>query len=490
MQVKRFIAADMRRALELVRQEMGADAVILSSQRHPKGVELLTTLEDVPRVPDEVQGLVPSEDSSAGDESPLISDAAWGDQAAVNEAVKAHFDARTDDPAGPIDDSAIQTAFAGRTSRQLADEIEQARERMFSARKAEAEQEEAPTLQKPFAPAGVRSNVQAPEPKNPADDSALLSMQEELSAMRALLHEQLGRMNYGQMAAHSPVQASVWRQLNNLGLSSHSSDQVLQAIATKDYQTAAEAWPAAMAALAHQVPTVDYDVADQGGVIALVGPTGAGKTTTIGKLAARYVLKHGADKVALVTTDTYRLAAHDQLRSLGRILNVTVKVVGDEIELPGVLKSLSHCSLVLIDTAGFRHGDPLLAQQLKALRQESSVSSYLVLSCNSQQQMMKASLSAYKLAGLRGCVLTKLDETTSLGEAIGVIAESGLPLAYTTDGQQIPNDIALARAHQLVTRAVSIAAQNPQDEPKMFNGFASVAETVPQSPLARATERL
>jgi len=297
-------------------------------------------------------------------------------------------------------------------------------------------------------------------------------------------------MNYGQMAVHSPVQASVWRQLNNLGLSSHSSDQVLQAIATKDYQTPAEAWPAAMAALAHQVPTVDYDVADQGGVIALVGPTGAGKTTTIGKLAARYVLKHGADKVALVTTDTYRLAAHDQLRSLGRILNATVKVVGDEIELPGVLKSLSHCSLVLIDTAGFRHGDPLLAQQLNALRQESSVSSYLVLSCNSQQQMMKASLSAYKLAGLRGCVLTKLDETTSLGEAIGVIAESGLPLAYTTDGQQIPNDIALARAHQLVTRAVSIAAQNPQDEPKMFNGFASVAETVPQSPLARATERL
>jgi len=216
----------------------------------------------------------------------------------------------------------------------------------------------------------------------------------------------------------------------------------------------------ALAKLAHQLPVSGRDIVDQGGVFAFVGPTGVGKTTTIGKLAARFVLKHGADKVALVTTDTYRIAGHDQLRSLARILRVPVRVVDESNPLEQVLNSLRHCSLVLIDTAGFRHGDPLLKAQLQTLAQQPQIKSYLVLSCNSQQQMLKASLHAYSAAGLKGCVLTKLDETASMGEALGVVIQSQLPIAYTTDGQDIPQHIEVARGHQLVSKAVTLLKSN------------------------------
>ena len=515
MQVKRFVAADMRRALELVRQELGPNAVILSSQRHPKGVELLTTLEQASMVPEESLGMVPGDDQSTGDESPLVSDAAWGEQAAVDNAVKAHFDAQ--EPTYQEPAVSMQTAFSGRNSEQLAAEIEQARERMFEARKAQAAQDEAanPDFASHLQQAtqagtaeltpqmstqiGARTNAFAGTAKSEHstltkptndDEGALQSLQEELASMRTLLHEQLGRMSYGHMATHTPVQAKIWRRFSRMGLSANCAESVLNAVAMKDYQTIGEAWPAAIAALSHQVPALTHDVAAQGGVVALVGPTGAGKTTTIGKLAARHVLNHGADSVALVTIDTYRLAAHDQLRSLGRILGVSVKVVSDHNELPAVLASLADCSLVLIDTAGLRHSDPLLTAQLASLKQNPAISSYLVLPSNSQTQMMRASIQAYQAAGLRGCVLSKLDETASLGEAIGVIAESALPLAYTTDGQHIPNDISLAKPHQLVTRAVALMKQNPIDEERVINDFASVALTVPQSPLNRTAEHL
>jgi flagellar biosynthesis protein FlhF len=138
-----------------------------------------------------------------------------------------------------------------------------------------------------------------------------------------------------------------------------------------------------------------------------------------------------------------------------------VRVVDESNSLDSVLRSLRHCSLVLIDTAGFRHGDPHLKAQLKALADQPQVKSYLVLSCNSQEQMLKASVHAYGAARLQGCILTKLDETASMGEALGVVMQNKLPIAYTTDGQDIPKNLDVARAHQLVSKAVALLKANP-----------------------------
>ncbi len=542
MQVKRFVAADMRRALELVRQELGPDAIILSSSRTPEGVELLTTMgSDNELMQLQQQPLGKMAFASA---SPMMSDGAWSETALLERAPQ-----RQPQPfAGSS--SSSDSNNRGKTGKQLADDIEQARLRMIAARKAEASAQEFlmsknagvktpvarnsgaidhashakavnkqqanpqtvqnPTLvskTKPVMSAAERYPLVDPVPvvvkppvvaKTPvtvkapimvkapivkasvkptatktsapvlanshkpivSNDIQLQELQAEIADMRFLLEKQLDRLGgSANPLPGSPILGGVSRRLERLGLPA----EVVSNIANhcKKSGSLSDAWPDALANLAHQLPVNGRDIVDQGGIFAFVGPTGVGKTTTIGKLAARYVLKHGAEHVAIITTDTYRIASHDQLRSIARILRVPVRVVDENNTLENLLYSLRHCSLVLIDTAGFRHGDPHLKTQLTSLAQQPQVKSYLVLSCNSQEQMLKASVHAYGVARLQGCVLTKLDETASLGEALGVVMQNRLPVVYTTDGQDIPKNIEVARGYQLVAKAVALLKRNP-----------------------------
>lgn len=507
MQVKRFVAADMRRALELVRQELGPDAIILSSNRIPEGVELLTTMGSDFELK-QLQNRPFSEATFSASE-PLLSD---GD---ISPRMLGNNSSRN---AAPVMTQVASHPNTGKTGAQLADDIEKARLRMLAARKAEESAKEFLVGKNTLVNAGIPRHATAPvltvaqtsksamsaaeryplvdgtsaATKNAvsfkeslakearsseyssspamhnvaeaADQTAQLNdLQAEIADMRFLLEQQLDRLT-GQQSApiESPVLASVARRLERLNLPKDVVSKVINACSKTKTKTLSDAWPDALANLAHQLPINGRDIVDQGGVFAFVGPTGAGKTTTIGKLAARYVLKHGADKVALITSDTYRIAAHDQLRSLARILRVPVRVVDEANPLDTVLRSLRHCSLVLIDTAGFRHGDPHLKAQLTALADQQQVKTFLVMSCNSQAQMLKASIHAYGAARLQGCVLTKLDETASIGEALGVVMQNRLPIAYTTDGQDIPKNLDVARAHQLVSKAVALLKANPR----------------------------
>lgn len=484
MQVKRFVAADMRRALELVRQELGPEAIILSSNRIPEGVELLTTLgsdSELMQLQNQVSGR-----AALSGSAPMLSDAAVG-QSLVADRYSTASVTLTPKAEHPN---------AGKTGAQLVAEIEKAQQRMLAARKAEESAKEFlvgkntkvnaaipralpdsvsepkprktltaaekyPLIDEDLAPVAAKipatSAIPLQIPESPTHDasSQLADLQAEIADMRFLLEQQLDRLGGGDaLPANSSVLAGVARRMERLGLPKEVIGKVLREC--KKIKSMGDAWPEAMTHLVQQLPITGNDIVDQGGIFAFVGPTGVGKTTTIGKLAARYVLKHGADKVALITTDTYRIAAHDQLRSLARILRVPVRVVDEANSLDMLLRSLRHCSLILIDTAGFRHGDPHLKAQLKSLAQIQAIKTYLVMSCNSQEQMLKASVHAYGAARLQGCILTKLDETASMGEALGVVMQSRLPIAYTTDGQDIPKNIDVARAHQLVSKAVGL----------------------------------
>lgn len=474
MQVKRFVAADMRRALELVRQELGPDAIILSSNRIPEGVELLTTLgsdSELMQLQRQVSGR-----AALSNSAPMLSDAAVGESLVADRY----------NPSATVLTPKIDHPNAGKTGAQLAEEIEKAHQRMLAARKAEESAKEFLVGKNTKVNAGIPrkalesvpesktkkvltaaekyplvDNIPAAIPAAPRDvvDSSsqlqLADLQAEIADMRFLLEQQLDRLT-GEKAqpVDSPALAIISRRLERLGL----PKEVVSAVISQCNKTHAlsDAWRDALSMLAQQLPVNGSDIVDKGGIFAFVGPTGVGKTTTIGKLAARYVLKHGADKVALITTDTYRIAAHDQLRSLARILRVPVRVVDEANSLDMVLRSLRQCSLVLIDTAGFRHGDPHLKAQLKALADIKSIKTYLVMSCNSQEQMLKASVHAYGGARLQGSILTKLDETASMGEALGVVMQNRLPIVYTTDGQDIPKNIDVARAQQLVAKAVGL----------------------------------
>ncbi|MES2823796.1 MAG: flagellar biosynthesis protein FlhF [Pseudomonadota bacterium] len=553
MQVKRFVAADMRRALELVRQELGPDAIILSSGRIPEGVELLTTMgTDNELMQLQQQPLGKMAFASA---SPMMSDGAWSETALVERAPQQYSNLATsignDNSANRLNKTPGNNSAGthnpgsnnrGKTGQQLVDEIEQARLRMIAARKAEASAQEflmtkttrpnsanqpvgAPlavptptTNQKPKAgtsaaeryplidpaplmvkapavkpaiiakpvpvrqPATAVKSVAAPaaiatkpamkavaakaavpaakQTAQVTNNFQLQELQAEIADMRFLLEKQLDRLgSSANPLPGSPILGSVSRRLERLGLPAEVVSKVVNHC--KNSKSLSDAWPDALANLAHQLPVIGRDIVDQGGIFAFVGPTGVGKTTTIGKLAARYVLKHGAESIAIITTDTYRIASHDQLRSIARILRVPVRVVDENNTLENLLYSLRHCSLVLIDTAGFRHGDPHLKAQLNSLAKQPQVKNYLVLSCNSQEQMLKASVHAYGVAKLEGCILTKLDETASMGEALGVVMHSRLPVVYTTDGQDIPKNIEVARAHQMVAKAVALLKKNP-----------------------------
>jgi flagellar biosynthesis protein FlhF len=437
----------------------------------------------------------------------MISDGAWAETEVIERAAKQHVGSSF---ASTLASSKAGSSNSGKTGKQLVDDIEQARLRMLASKKVEDSAKEFLVGRNTVVNAGIPRNpvtanitaanttqpaagsrvqgrkavTAAPQAKPvmsaaeryPLNDSEvedkvrisshtdrnteLQELQAEIADMRFLLEQQLDRLGAAaNPMSSSPVLGSVGRRLERLGLPAEVVTKVLKGC-TKTHSLS-NAWPDALANLAHQLPVNGRDIVDQGGVFAFVGPTGVGKTTTIGKLAARYVLQHGADKVAIITTDTYRIAAHDQLRSLARILRVPVRVVDESNSLESLLRSLRHCSLILIDTAGFRHGDPHLKAQLKALADQPQVKSYLVLSCNSQEQMLKASVHAYGAARLQGCVLTKLDETASMGEALGVVMQNRLPVVYTTDGQDIPKNLDVARAHQLVAKAVALLKSNP-----------------------------
>lgn len=487
MSVKRFVAADMRRALELVRQEMGPDAIILSSKRVKQGVEILTRCEPTEQLPQEqvehARGLSTTEIA-------MDSDSAWRDQAVVKQALEtsghkvvgtapdAELAAQT--PArSSVATSKDRGQASGKTPAELTAEMDAARTRMMAAKEAgrfnetsiatlaersQVDDRGSRYTQSTFEPQAERVEVNADPfadvysdelkaPQVQKSNVQLEALQAELADMRLLLEDQLTRMARTPVMS-SPVASGLMRRFHHMGLPTSLCEPLVARV--REQSSMQDAWVESLALLSRSLPVSKEDLVMQGGVFAFVGPTGVGKTTTIAKLAARYVLANGAENVTLVTTDTYRIAAHDQLRSLGRILNVQVKVVEDNKDLPAVLRGLKHCPLVLIDTAGFRQGDEQLKEQLAVLESIEQVKTLLVLSSNSQAQLMKASVHAHRSRKLLGCVLTKLDDTASLGEALGVVLEHRLPVAYITDGQDIPQDIELARGHKLAAKAAAL----------------------------------
>jgi len=452
MQVKRFVAADMRRALEMVRQELGSDAIILSSSRTKEGVELLTT-QAKPEMPDlPPERSVDAERETTGGEPPV----------------------------GGLKSRSLSPGEA------RAQAIEQARQRQLAQKELDESAREylrpnqtvnaGIPLRRPDTRAGRIRSKSGPESASirrtqtaaeryPLDDPSesrgqpkLHELQEELAEMRLLLEDQLAQVLGARESTRPPVLASIGRRLERMGFSGELVETLVSRVNSQ--KGLSGAWSGALAGLAQQLPVDTSDPVARGGVYALVGPTGAGKTTSIGKLAARFVLQQGSPRdLALVTLDTHRIGGHDQLRSMARILGAEFKVVESADSLDRVLYSLRRHRLVLIDTAGFRPGDERLGVQLRALEQQPGVRNLLVLPGNSQERVLKAAVHAYGTAGLSGCLVTKLDESTSLGEVLGVAIQSDLSIVYTTDGQDIPKDMAVARAHQLVARGAALVKQ-------------------------------
>ena len=287
------------------------------------------------------------------------------------------------------------------------------------------------------------------------EDPMLVQMRHELKHLRGVLENQLSQFSQTDLQRREPGKAAIVQRLEQLGLDNELSQAFASTLPTD--LDSERGWHQALATISHQLQVTDDDILTRGGVVALVGPTGVGKTTSVAKLAARYSLRHGNRQVALISTDNYRIGAQEQLLNFGRILDVPTYSVGNAKELSERLRDLADKRLVLIDTAGMSQRDIHLSEQLQTLSESASrIRSYLVMAANTQASTLNDVMRTFHKSHLEGCILTKIDETTSLGGALSAIIRYQLPIAYLSDGQRVPEDMHPARAHALVSRAVSM----------------------------------
>lgn len=447
MKIKRFLAKDMRTALAQVKETLGSDAVIMSNKKVTGGIEIVAAVDyDAPK-----PQVASAEKAPA---APTFMDMA---EEKISLGLKRPIRSEAKVKPSPAADT-LQALLERQQSRVEQHVTQDSEDDLDMPEWAKGLQ--APGRQ-PDAPK-VPSYVQKPSKESHNKPSPELEvMREELSSLRSLLTHQLSTLMTEQKSRVNPVGAMLESKLLEAEFS--------PAVATKlselsEHYTPADLVKALPRSLANMLDNQGDDIVRQGGVVAFVGPTGVGKTTTVAKLAARFAANHGAEQVALITTDHYRIGAFEQLATYGKIMGCPVKQAHDLAELEQILYQFRNRKLVLIDTAGMGQRDLRLFQQLDNLAANSRlpIRSYLVLSSTGQRRVLEDAVKQFKRIPLSGAVLTKLDESVSLAPALSVLIQSGLPLSYVTDGQRVPEDMQVADTLALANKALSALDQKPE----------------------------
>lgn len=400
MNAKKFIAVNSREALKLVRVELGPDAVILSNRKVPEGVEIvamgsmeLTRLSETRQN----ESKLSEPKFSAKDVAPSVMKLQAQNQAAALGAKILDANTKREIVAAKTETAAAKPVTAMAT----------------------------------------------------ADQSGILS---EIKTMHNKLQEQLACMAWSDMQQRDPARSTLMRDMINVGFSPALSRQLLD----KMPAGGDSAWVRRILSHNIRVAAPEEDVVIRGGVYALVGPTGVGKTTTTAKLAARAVVRYGADKVALITTDSYRIGAHEQLKIYGKILGVTVHAVRDTEDLKLTLSGLKHKHLVLIDTMGVGQRDDRVAAQAEMF-DAAGVRRLLLLNATSAGSTLDDVVRMYNGTGVIGCIPTKLDEAVTLGTVLDVVVRHKLSMHYIASGQRVPEDLHEVNLEYLLHRAFKAA---------------------------------
>lgn len=285
---------------------------------------------------------------------------------------------------------------------------------------------------------------------------------DEIKAMRSTLEDQIATVAWGNFTQRNPTKMRILHTLLNAGFSPLLSRRLTDKL--PENLNFEQILKKAMSALAFNMCTADSDeMIEKGGVFALVGPTGVGKTTTTAKLAAHCVIRHGADKVALLTTDSYRIGGHEQLRIYGKLLGIPVRTIKDTDDLQLTLSELTNKHMVLIDTVGMSQRDQMVIEQIAMLSNcNADIKRILLLSATSNGNTLDEVISTYQEKGVHGCIITKVDEAASLGVAIDAVVRKRLSLHYVANGQRVPEDLHSANPRYLLHR---IFKSIPGDSP-------------------------
>ncbi|MFM2485112.1 flagellar biosynthesis protein FlhF [Celerinatantimonas yamalensis] len=460
MKMKRFFAKDMRSALLEVKEALGSDAVIMSNKKVTGGIEIVAAVD------------YGTDNESLANARELAEDSvnissAVSKKAAPQPKVKA----QKNDVLRNFDDSASLkdnlADFLRRQQRNLQDVGAKSLPPTSASSQGHLNSTRPKTIaeQQQWKASRAQEKKSAPlrrQPTNNKDEQtqAIDSLRSEMAEMRKLLEHQVSGLMFQEVEREEPVRAMMIKELQRLGFADILADQLASLV--PESCSSSEAWQHVHELLAAQLETGDDDVLLDGGAIALLGPTGVGKTTTIAKLAARFAKRYGAEQVAMITTDTYRIGAHEQLSTYGKIMGCPVRVAKDENELSELLYQFREKRLVLIDTAGMSQRDLRLNEQLDALVKNSRVNirSYLVMSANAQRRVIEETVQHFSRIPLAGAILTKLDESLSLAEVLNVALTNALPISYITNGQRVPEDIAVADPYELVAQALASGQDN------------------------------
>ena len=284
----------------------------------------------------------------------------------------------------------------------------------------------------------------------------MVTILNEMRTMRSAIESQLTTLSWSSIQQREPIKSQILSTLLSAGFSAALSRQLAEKLpANVDYSKAIAWLKSVLTRNLHSIED-EAEMLNQGGVFALIGPTGVGKTTTVAKLAARYVMKHGTHNLGLITTDAYRIGGHEQLRIYGKILGVMVHTVKDEADLQIALNELKGKHTVLIDTVGVSQRDQMVGEQIAMLSStDTPIKRLLCLNATSTGETLANVVKAYKGKGLAGCIMTKTDEAATIGNALDVIIREKIRLYYVTNGQRVPEDILIANKGQLIQDALN-----------------------------------
>ncbi|MFZ6658166.1 flagellar biosynthesis protein FlhF [Undibacterium sp. TJN19] len=299
----------------------------------------------------------------------------------------------------------------------------------------------------------VPTEVEVP----PVSVSELNNVMSEIRSMRSMLESQLAEISWTQTQKRQPQKAEILREMLATGFSASLSRYLVEKLPEAEKIDNGLDWIKNV--LIRNLSTIDNEneMLEKGGVYALVGPTGVGKTTTTAKLAARCVMRHGPSKLALITTDGYRIGGFEQLRIYGKILGVMVHAVKDEADLRIALAELKNKHTVLIDTVGVSQRDKMVTEQVAMLSgTDTPVKRLLCLNATSTGETLSEVVRAYQGNGLAGCILTKLDEAATIGGALDIAIRQKLMVYYVASGQRVPEDLHIANKQYLIDRAFKL----------------------------------
>jgi len=302
----------------------------------------------------------------------------------------------------------------------------------------------------------------------------------ELRQVKGLIEERFGALAFMEKLQRQPAQARLTQRLLDCGFSPALIRKLAEAMPHE--VTDEMSWAASVLERNIVTGEVDGALEDQGGVYAMIGATGVGKTTSTAKIAAAFAAKYGANNLGLITLDAYRMGAHEQLRAYGRILGVPVHTAHDRASLEDLLELLAGKKMVLIDTAGMAQRDSRTRELLDML-QHRAIKRLLVVNAASQGETIEDVMVSYRAASCAGVVLSKLDEAVKLGPALDALIRHKLKVVGVANGQRVPEDWHRLSANALTHRALRGGGSSAY---KLDSADVNLIFAAPRSGLAQA----